>query len=259
MLLKLGETNDAVKDLTRAAALLDASEVHYHLGEALLKQGHVEKAARHLARAVALGGDGAKSAKAALEKLRGQVDVDKLLDEARKASAASAAAQQQAARLQVLQHAVSQPLPTFAATTLKGRPLDTRELGQGHVAVVWFWATWCRPCLAELPHMESLYAHYQGEGVRFLGVSVDGDLSAVRHFLDKRGTTVPMGHLASDAGAEALHLDAIPTVLVIGPQGRVRYRHTGYDPAMERILGREIDALRDLPAARADGAPSPGR
>ena len=191
VLLKLGETNDAVKDLTRAAALLDASEVHYHLGEALLKQGHVEKAARHLARAVALGGDGAKSAKAALEKLRGQVDVDKLLDEARKASAASAAAQQQAARLQVLQHAVSQPLPTFAATTLKGRPLDTRELGQGHVAVVWFWATWCRPCLAELPHMESLYAHYQGEGVRFLGVSVDGDLSAVRHFLDKRGTTVP--------------------------------------------------------------------
>ncbi len=259
VLLKLGETDDAVKDLTRAVALLDASEVHYHLGEALLKQGHVEKAAEHLARAVALGGDGAKPAKAALEKLRGRVDVDRLLDAARKASAEDQAAERQAARLQVLHHAQSQPLPTFAATTLEGQPIDTRQLAQGHVAVVWFWATWCRPCLAELPHMESLFAHYRGEGVRFLGVSVDDDLTVVRRFLHKRGTTVPMGHLAGDAGAQALHLDAIPTVLVIGPEGRIRYRHTGYDPAMERVLGREIDALRSLPGARADGAPTPGR
>lgn len=255
VLVKLGELDDAVSALTRAAKLLDQSEIHTHLGVALEKQGKIQLAAQHFARAVALGGDGAAAAKAALEKLRGKVDVDKLIDEAKKKVEAAHQARRKAMRAHVLGQAMDEPLPKFAATDLTGSAIDTSKLGQGRIAVVWFWATWCQPCLEEMPRLQALYQRYRNDpGVRFLGLSVDSSARIARRYLAARGVDLPMGHASFDGVGDALGIQAIPLLLVIGPDGRIRYRHLGFDPRLEGTLRMEIEALRTSSKTKAAAA-----
>lgn len=64
------------------------------------------------------------------------------------------------------------PAPDFTATTLDGTPVQLSDY-RGEIVLVNIWATWCRPCRAEMPSMEALYRDFEGTDFEILAVSVD--------------------------------------------------------------------------------------
>lgn len=74
--------------------------------------------------------------------------------------------------------------PGFSVTTDSGRKISTSDFG-GKILVVNFWATWCPPCISELPSLNQMAAEVKGSGVVVLGISVDKDKAAYDKFLKK--------------------------------------------------------------------------
>jgi len=98
---------------------------------------------------------------------------------------------------------------------------------KGKVILVDFWATWCGPCLGELPRVKQMYAQYHGQGLEVLGVSCDNSGSDLRTFL-KANPDMPWPQLFDDktAGwhplATAYGITSIPTMFLIDRKGILR-------------------------------------
>ncbi|HTZ69156.1 MAG TPA: TlpA disulfide reductase family protein [Acetobacteraceae bacterium] len=122
--------------------------------------------------------------------------------------------------------AVSPPvaLPDLALTKLDGGKTSLKAY-LGHPVVLNFWATWCVPCVAELPELDKLAA----QGVTVLAVSADHTgAAAVKPFLAKH----PLTHVTVllDPGSDAVHQAQVvgfPTTLILDAAGRVRGRLEG--------------------------------
>lgn len=117
-----------------------------------------------------------------------------------------------------------------------------RSLGEyrGEVIFMNVWATWCPPCIAEMPSIQSLYNSIGGtENIRFLIVSVDDDFSRAEEFMERRNFNLPIYHFRSRAPG-AYESSAIPTTYVISPDGRLALEKRGlakYDtPEFEQFL-----------------------
>ncbi|WP_437205657.1 TlpA family protein disulfide reductase [Planctomicrobium sp. SH664] len=74
------------------------------------------------------------------------------------------------------------PLP-ISGTTIEGDAFDIKSL-EGKVVLVDFWATWCGPCLQELPHVKEMYEAYNDKGFEVVGISLDDNKQALEKFLD---------------------------------------------------------------------------
>lgn len=124
------------------------------------------------------------------------------------------------------------PAPDFAVKTADGQSITRRSL-LGHVAVVDFWATWCPPCRASLPHIQELAADPKlaAQGVKVLAVNAQEDAPTVQAFLKKNDYTFKAPLDPDGAMMEAFHADSLPTTLVIDRGGIVRKITIGYDPA----------------------------
>lgn len=95
---------------------------------------------------------------------------------------------------------------------------------RGEVVVVNFWATWCPPCVAEMPSMQELYDRY-GERVEFVFVARD-EYSKVVKFIEKKGYSFPV-YFERTAPPEALGSNSLPTTFIIDRSGVVRVKKVG--------------------------------
>ncbi|MCE2435790.1 MAG: redoxin domain-containing protein [Candidatus Latescibacteria bacterium] len=122
----------------------------------------------------------------------------------------------------------SMPAPDFQAETLEGKKVSLSDY-QGKVLILDFWATWCGPCLAELPYFQELVNLYKNDpSVAFLTISQDRSKDIVRKFIEKEGYTFPV---IFDTGmGQLFEIEGIPVLIVIDQEGNIRYRHFGFDP-----------------------------
>lgn len=98
------------------------------------------------------------------------------------------------------------------------------EAAKGEVIVLNFWATWCPPCIAEMPSLQELYTAY-GDRVKFMFVSQEEN-EKIKAFLDKRGFDLPVYRPLSKI-PETLYSRSIPATYIIDRHGRIRVAKVG--------------------------------
>ncbi len=96
---------------------------------------------------------------------------------------------------------------------------------EGRVIFLNFWASWCKPCVAEMASIQQLAARLHDSDVAFLLISPEGERS-VRRFVRKQGLSVPVYLERQDAPPE-FGVVGLPTTLIIDREGRIVLRHYG--------------------------------
>jgi thiol-disulfide isomerase/thioredoxin len=123
---------------------------------------------------------------------------------------------------------VGLPFKLDFTDAIKGSPVSIEGL-KGKVVVIDFWATWCGPCVAEMPKMKKIYAEYKDKGVEFIGVSLDqskaqGGLDKLKEFVAKNGIEWPQyyqGNFWQSEFSSSWHINSIPCVFLVDADGKL--------------------------------------
>jgi thiol-disulfide isomerase/thioredoxin len=122
---------------------------------------------------------------------------------------------------------VADPLK-FTLTRLDGSPLKLDDQ-RGKVIVINFWATWCGPCLTEMPLFEKAIAKYKDDKeVFFLAITTDEDRDLVAPFLKQYKFNLPVAY--ADYLNDHFAISSIPTTIILDRKGEVSFRQAGFNP-----------------------------
>lgn len=119
---------------------------------------------------------------------------------------------------------VGDAAPDFRATTLDGKTITLADFA-GKYLLLDFWATWCGPCIGEMPHMKALYAEH-GDNPKFamVGLSLDHEKSALEKYVKKEELGWIQGYLGKWSESDVpdnFGVRGIPSVFLIGPDGTI--------------------------------------
>lgn len=139
--------------------------------------------------------------------------------------------------------------PHFTARDVNNRLVSTDSLIVRGPLIIDFWATWCSPCLAEFRAIEKLLKKYENKNVTVLAVSEDGPSEAARvkqmAATNKWPFIVVMDN--SRSIAQKFNVSALPSLFLIGSDGKIRMNTRGYVVGDEAKLEKE---LRDTIAGK---------
>jgi len=182
-----------------------------------------------------------------------------------------------------IEEKIGKPAPEFSLTLLDGsgktKTITKAELA-GKVVLIDFWATWCGPCLIELPEIQKLIEAYASskKDVVIVALSQDSEpteLSEIRKLVEKtlddkkiKLTGSPVGRIGLDPSnsvGNAFEVEGYPTLVILDGKGIVQSAHVGYSPdtaePLHKSLAKEIDALlegKSLAAPKEGAEKQPG-
>lgn len=123
-------------------------------------------------------------------------------------------------------------VPDFTAETADGDTFGLSEQS-GKVVLLNFWATWCGPCVREMPAFEKLYGEY-GQDIAILAVNCMEDKETVNQFISENGYTFPIAYDTEGTICRKYPSDGIPYTLVIGKDGTAKMIYLGAGEADEQ-------------------------
>ncbi|NBC18735.1 MAG: redoxin domain-containing protein [Bacteroidetes bacterium] len=134
------------------------------------------------------------------------------------------------------------PAPDLAWPTLAGDTLRLADL-RGDLVLLNVWATWCPPCIAEIPDLAALYEDLHADGLTIVGLSVDAEgAEVVAPFAEDHPMPYPVALDPDASSTEQLGgVYSLPTTLLIDPEGQIVNRFVGIFP-VEEMRG----PLRDM-------------
>lgn len=138
---------------------------------------------------------------------------------------------------------VGAPAPDFRLETLTGETIRLSEL-IGKPILINFWATWCAPCVLEMPNFQKYYENFPGQ-FEVLAINSGEPRDAVEEFVEDMGMTFPV---LFDDSAQVLgvyRFPGYPTSYIVDKQGVVRFQHVGLmdESTLEKYL-TEVEALK---------------
>ncbi len=135
--------------------------------------------------------------------------------------------------------------PDFELTTLKGEDMRLSDY-RGKAVILNFWATWCPPCRAEMPHMQTFYENQQDKDVEVVAVNLtteDRDMTEIKNFVEEFGLSFPIPmDVDGDIGA-LYQAFSIPTSYIIDREGRILHKIVG--PMDEEMMNGFIEEINE--------------
>ncbi|HKO52489.1 MAG TPA: TlpA disulfide reductase family protein [Polyangiaceae bacterium] len=137
--------------------------------------------------------------------------------------------------------------PDFELSTVDGKSERLSEHLGKEVVLLDFWATFCEPCLAGMPHLDALYRKHHAQGFTILGISIDGpdSVAQVKTTVSKLGISFPI-LLDQETRVVALYnpKTSAPYSVLIGRDGRILKKQEGYTTGNAGVLDQDVaDAL----------------
>lgn len=142
------------------------------------------------------------------------------------------------------------PAPTLAGKTIDGERVALSDF-RGQVVLVNVWATWCKPCTAELPELARLHDELSAEGFTVLGVSVDKRqmLAKVRAMVQSFELHYPNLFDPEGTAVSGWKVAGYPTSVLVGRDGTVLWRRNGMIQPDDPELSKQIEAALAQPAS----------
>ncbi len=140
---------------------------------------------------------------------------------------------------------VDEPAPDWTLKDLAGKSVTLSGL-KGQIVLLDFWGSWCGPCRRELPHFEELYGRYRGRKVAFLSINVEMVASEAEHiekaraFIEQNHFSFPVLPDHGGVAVQAQSIESFPTLLLIDPSGRIRFRNVGYREGFDDVIADQL-------------------
>lgn len=131
----------------------------------------------------------------------------------------------------------------FSLETVDGKTVSLSEYAGKNVVMLDFWATWCEPCLAAMPHLNEIYKNHKDEGFMLLSISMDGPetVAEVRSYAQRHNLAFPV-LLDQESRAVSLYNPkrSAPYSVLIARDGTILHKRDGYQPGDEVAIEEEI-------------------
>jgi len=132
---------------------------------------------------------------------------------------------------------VGKAAPNFQLQNLDGQSISLNDL-KGKPVLVNFWATWCRPCVSEMPYIQEIYEEWSGKGLMVLAINRGESSSKVEEFLQSNNLSLPVLLDTNKAVAQRYNIRGIPTTFFIDKEGIIQEIIIGAFPNKEAIETR---------------------
>lgn len=137
----------------------------------------------------------------------------------------------------------AKPAPDFDLEKIAGGALKSADL-KGKVVIVDFWATWCAPCIQEIPNYNALYEKWSGKGVELIGVTLEsGALDDVKAEVIDLNMKYPVVMGDDDIGQGFGGLIGFPTTFVVSKDWKIHQKYLGLTQNKKEKLEKDIQTL----------------
>jgi len=138
---------------------------------------------------------------------------------------------------------LGKPAPDFELRRLDGENVKLSSHRDKEIVILDMWATWCGPCVAELPLVAEVNEAYRSKGVVTYAVNQGEEEKSVKEFVQSENVKLQVLLDTEGRAGNAYHAEAIPMLVIVGKDGTVQSIHLGYSPALKGVLTRELDQL----------------